>query len=693
MKRNLFLTLLAIGFPFFVGIMMFASEQTDVTIRDKLVDIKQAQSEISISQEAAIVSSGSDVNKAKIELSPRIDLYVSTNGKKYAKGTIDDPLKTPQEALNIAQKFKKNSVYIWFRGGTYLLEQTLRFNLADSRTPNAPLIFSGYKDENVTLSGAKSVIQWQKVTDDEILKLLSSEVRKHVMVADLNGLKIYDYGSPKGGGVELIQNNELMTIARWPNQGFTTISNVSKTSSESKIGEFYFTDNHPSRWKNEKDIWLHGYWYWDWSDQRQKVKEINFTQKMVSIEKPYHHYGYKKGQWYYAYNLLCEIDREGEWYLDREEGKLYFWPPNDKTDNTALTSLPTLVHMIGVENISFKHINFMNTLSTAVMIEKADNVSIDHAEIRNTGSWGVYITDSHNSGVRYGHITQTGDGGVYLDGGDRSSLTRGNLYVDHCDIHDYARINRMYKPAISLNGVGNIASNNHIYNAPHIGIFFAGNNHLIQNNNIHNVVQESNDAGAVYGLRDWSQYGTVITNNFIHHIHENRHDKSAAIYLDDQLSGVTISNNIIYKTNRGLLIGGGKSNTVVNNLLIDNSQSIYYDARGIYQPIKSLELLKKLNDQKNNTPLFQSQNFTLRTINETIASLPSNSVIKGNIIINDPIWDKHISEHVYKNSAVGGNVAFIKKIDSINDKTVDEIIKESKIYLHSPIDFSRIGDK
>ena len=27
---------------------------------------------------------------------------------------------------------------------------------------------------------------------------------------------------------------------------------------------------------------------------------------------------YREGQWYYAYNLLSEIDSPGEWYLDRE---------------------------------------------------------------------------------------------------------------------------------------------------------------------------------------------------------------------------------------------------------------------------------------------------------------------------------------------------------------------------------------
>ena len=39
---------------------------------------------------------------------------------------------------------------------------------------------------------------------------------------------------------------------------------------------------------------------------------------MITLAKPpYHGYGYRKGQWFYAFNVLAEIDQPGEWYLDR----------------------------------------------------------------------------------------------------------------------------------------------------------------------------------------------------------------------------------------------------------------------------------------------------------------------------------------------------------------------------------------
>ena len=39
--------------------------------------------------------------------------------------------------------------------------------------------------------------------------------------------------------------------------------------------------------------------------------------------------GIRADQRFYAYNLLEELDAPGEWYLDRQKGLLYFYPPSD----------------------------------------------------------------------------------------------------------------------------------------------------------------------------------------------------------------------------------------------------------------------------------------------------------------------------------------------------------------------------
>ena len=51
-----------------------------------------------------------------------------------------------------------------------------------------------------------------------------------------------------------------------------------------------------------------------------------------------------------------------------------------------------------------------------------------------------------------------------------------------------------------------------------MAIVFGGNEHLIEFNEIHDVCHESNDAGAIYGGRDWTMRGTVIRYNYFHDI-------------------------------------------------------------------------------------------------------------------------------------------------------------------------------
>ena len=79
-----------------------------------------------------------------------------------------------------------------------------------------------------------------------------------------------------------------------------------------------YEEERINRWTDEKDAWVDGYWFWDWSEQRQKVAKIDTIKKIMEVAPPYHTYGYRIGQWFYGFNLLSEIDEPGEYYIDRE---------------------------------------------------------------------------------------------------------------------------------------------------------------------------------------------------------------------------------------------------------------------------------------------------------------------------------------------------------------------------------------
>jgi hypothetical protein len=380
-----------------------------------------------------------------------------------------------------------------------------------------------------------------------------------------------------------------MTLARWPNQGFVHIVDVVggqpldvRGTVGDTVGKFAYEGDRPKRWVGEKDIWLHGYWFWDWADEREKVEAIDTEHRVITLAPPYHTYGYRKGQWYYAFNLLSELDSPGEWYLDRDTGILYFWPPGPIARGRPTVSvLPTLVAMKGAEHVTLRGFTLEAARGTAVTITDGSHDQIVGCKIRNVGGYAVSIQGGAGDTVYGCDIYQTGDGGIILEGGDRRTLTAAGHCAENNHIHHYSRWNRMYQPAIALNGVGNRAAHNLIHDAPHQAIAFSGNDHLIEFNEIHDVCTESNDAGAIYSGRDWTWRGTVIRNNLFRDITGFEGRGCVGVYLDDMLCGTTIASNIFQRVTQAAFIGGGRDNTIENNIFVDCRPAVHVDARAL----------------------------------------------------------------------------------------------------------------
>lgn len=118
-----------------------------------------------------------------------------------------------------------------------------------------------------------------------------------------------------------------------------------------------------------------------------------------------------------------------------------------------------------------------------------------------------------------------------------------------------------------------------IHDLPHAAILLGGNDHHIEHNDIGRVVLESNDAGAIYTGRDWGYRGTVIRFNFIHHV-ESFFGGSHGVYLDDAVSGFTVTSNLLYQINGiALVSGGGRDNRFEYNLVVGAERSAHHSDR------------------------------------------------------------------------------------------------------------------
>lgn len=530
-----------------------------------------------------------------VEAKPVSEIYIAPNGRDTWPGTRAKPLATLEAARDMLRQMRaagqetKGGVTVWMRAGRY--ERTKPFALAkeDSGSAEAPIVYRAMPGERVCLSGGRLVTNFAPVTDQSILNRLDESARGKVVQADLRALGISDFGEVKSGGLELFFQDQPMTLARWPNEGFTHIADVVGGSPVDvrgtvgdAIGRFIYEGDRPRRWVGEKDPWVHGYWFWDWADERQQVESIDPERHMIAVAPPYHVYGYRKGQWFYGFNLLSELDSPGEWYLDRETGMLYFWPPGPIAEGRPTVSVaPALVTMNDTSYVTIRGLTLEAARGTGIAISGGTADQIVGCTIRNVGGYAVRIEGGSKNGVVGCDIYQVGGGGVILEGGDRVTLTPAGHYADNNHIHHYSRWTRMYQPAVTLNGVGNRATHNLIHDAPHQAIAFSGNDHVIEFNEIHDVCTEANDAGAIYAGRDWTWRGTVIRHNYLHDISGLSGNGCMGVYLDDMLCGTEISGNIFRRVTRAAFIGGGRDNTIANNIFVDCKPAVHVDARAM----------------------------------------------------------------------------------------------------------------
>jgi hypothetical protein len=358
--------------------------------------------------------------------------------------------------------------------------------------------------------------------------------------------------------------------------GFATIASTAGTTT------FQYFGDRPTRWGSAPDAWMHGYWKYAWADCHEPVASIDTATKTVTLpETP--GYGIQAGQTFYTYNLIEEISVPGEWYLDRTTGVLYLYPPGDVSKAEILVSMlkTPLVTITGASHVRVQDVVLEAGRTTLVTVAGGTDVVLEGVTLRNAGAGAATISGTGN-GIRNAVIAGSAAGGVRLDGGDRATLIAGGNFVENSDIHDFGRWEWTYRPGVDVSGVGNRVAHNTIHDAPHSAVLYGGNEHVIELNEIRDVCRFSSDAGAVYAGRDWGARGNKVRHNFIHDIRTFFEGYGVhGIYLDDCLSGVEVSGNVLYRIqDLAIQHGGGRDDVMVNNVIARCGTGLGADKRG-----------------------------------------------------------------------------------------------------------------
>jgi hypothetical protein len=203
-----------------------------------------------------------------------------------------------------------------------------------------------------------------------------------------------------------------MTLARWPNVGeWERIKDFPKDSVKAygqgeKMGSltngFFFNSDRPKRWKNTGEIWLYGYWAYDWANSYERVTVLDTGRLFLKTASPHGNYGFVKDQRFCFLNVMEELDQPGEWFLDKQSGILYFWPPTAAEQGEAIFSMleEPFIRVKDAEYISFSQIEFTACRGNAIEIKGGKEVQMANCLLQNIGNNAIVIDGGFNHGVK-----------------------------------------------------------------------------------------------------------------------------------------------------------------------------------------------------------------------------------------------------------------------------------------------------
>jgi len=589
--------------------------------------------------------------------SPAAEVYVASRGDDANPGTKEKPLATVPKAVEAMRGAGPGT--IWIEPGEYYLEQGVTFDARHGGTAENPLVIRATEPGKSRLTGARPVTGLRPITAEEAKPLISAEAREHVLVADLKGqgfppLAAMPDQHRDHGLEEVVFADQPMQSARWPNEAFAEFSKVIDSGASGvthwaqrevyRPGSFEFPGDRAGQWDFARGVWLHGFWCYEWSDEVLKAASYDPATSELRLAA---RHGYGIGSpWrkdskhpFYAIHVFEELDQPGEYYLDRQGNRLFFWPPGDVATTPVLLTLcrQPLVRAEGAAGLVVRDLVIENGCNAGIVISDCRDCRVERCLVRNMGRGGIHLTGSRLAAVDC-EVAQVGALGISASGGDRKTLTPGQCTIENCHVHHVGRLNWQGGRCATLGGCGNRLANNLFHHAPTGAVSYGGNEHLLELNEVHDVCLHYADVGVFYTGRDWASRGNIVRWNYIHDIAVKGGSGAQAVYLDDCDSGDTVVGNITFRCgNRGVLLGGGRDNTIRGNVFVDQPIGVHVDARGprgiVFDRPDSWNLLAKCEALGYRSPLWKERYPRLARVMEENPVQPMGNAMHDNLMI------------------------------------------------------------
>lgn len=395
-----------------------------------------------------------------------INIYVSVDGSDTNPGTKEKPLATVAMALRMGRELRrlndpsvKDGVHILVGAGLYQFDEPLFIRPEDSGTENSPTVIESAGKEVPVFSGGVVVKGWHKA--NKIIEGLPKEVAGKLWEADapMVGGNMLDFrqlwiNNEKGIRARDRNGDSMKRILSWNHQTQTCWIPKPKTGMPSAEG---------------LEMFIHQWWavavlrVKSYKVQGDSV-QLFFHQpeSRIQSEHPWPAPWLSKetgNSAFFLTNAIQFLDTPGEWYLDKKQGKIYYYPragENVLTATVIAPSLETIVKITGnidrpvsyvfFKNISFNYTGWMRPSKMGHVPLQAGMYLLDAYKLKVPGTpdkkglenqaWigrpaaAVEVAYAHHTGFQQCFFEHHASTALDYQRGTHDDIIAGNLFKD-----------------------------------------------------------------------------------------------------------------------------------------------------------------------------------------------------------------------------------------------------------------------
>ncbi|AWB65685.1 hypothetical protein C2869_04190 [Saccharobesus litoralis] len=493
-------------------------------------------------------------------------VYVAPDGNNNNDGS---------EAAPFASFWKANSVLaagdtLIIAGGEY--RQTLTIN--KSGTAAEPILVRAKDGERVVIKGTEPVTGWTPYADG----IYSTQVNMTIVE---HSRQVY-------------HNDELMQIARWPNDSDNDIftidaHEVTEAGTESSltvagIPDVDLTDGY---------LWYlgqHSGTSWTKQITSNTLTEINYpavdiTKWPYSNHNPVKRYDGGFGR-FFVYGKLDLLDHDREWHYDAASQTLYFKPADGQQPADGDVEIAVRERAIEIDG-SYVDLEGINVWGANVKLDGHFNryakAEVLHGKQRlgnPDAASGATIGDAsinvigRNNTIEDNVILHGSISGIQIAGWGQSG---DNAVIQRNEIRYFDTLGNHTSP-IRSNADNVKILKNTISHTGRDAMYVVGTGSEIAYNDVSYAAMINNDGGLFYTVGNTENRNIEIHHNWWHDaMRRDYHDhRTAGIYLDNDSKGFLVHHNVVWNVPwSGVQLNWDNwDNHIYHNTFIDVEQAM-----------------------------------------------------------------------------------------------------------------------